>query len=47
MGGLGLEGIIGEQMVRGMGVLFLMWNIPYIFALANPIRKQGRSLIEQ
>ena len=26
--------------VRGIGVLFLMWNVPYLFALKNPIRYQ-------
>ena len=25
-------------MIRGMGVLFLMWNVPYGVALWNPIR---------
>jgi len=34
--GFGLEGLAGAQMVRGMGVLFVMWNVPYIFALLNP-----------
>jgi len=27
----------GEAAVRGVGVLFLMWNIPYLFAAYNPI----------
>jgi|APSaa5957512622_1039677.scaffolds.fasta_scaffold103604_3 hypothetical protein len=45
MGGFGLEGIVGEQMVRAMGVLFLMWNVPYAFALVHP-RKYRSSLIE-
>jgi len=45
MGGFGLSGLIGEQMVRGMGLLFLMWNIPYIFALADPACNRT-SLIE-
>jgi len=33
-----LSGVAGEAAVRGVGVLFLMWNIPYLFAVANPIR---------
>ena len=33
-----LEGIIGEAMLRGLGVLFLIWNVPYAMALWNPIR---------
>ena len=33
-----LEGVIGEAMRRGLGVLFLMWNVPYAMALWNPIR---------
>jgi hypothetical protein len=40
-----LAGVSGEMMVRGMGILFLMWNIPYIFAISNP-RKRIVSLIE-
>jgi len=33
-----LSGTAGEAAVRGIGVLFLMWNVPYLFALQNPIR---------
>lgn len=36
--GFELEGTIGEAMVRGMGVLFLMWNVPYVVALLHPVR---------
>jgi hypothetical protein len=25
-------------MVRGLGVLFLMWNVPYLVALWHPVR---------
>jgi hypothetical protein len=35
-----LSGTAGEAAVRGIGVLFLMWNVPYLFALQNPIRYQ-------
>jgi hypothetical protein len=30
-------GPAGEAMVRGMGVLFLMWNVPYFVALVHPV----------
>jgi hypothetical protein len=33
-----LSGEAGEAAIRGVGVLFLMWNVPYLFALQNPIR---------
>jgi hypothetical protein len=33
-----LSGIPGEAAIRGFGLLFLMWNIPYLFALVNPVR---------
>lgn len=33
-----LPGEIGEAMIRGMGVLFLMWNVPYAVALWDPTR---------
>ena len=45
MAGFGLEGMAGEQTVRALGLLFIMWNVPYAFALANPI-KHRVSLIE-
>ena len=45
MGGFGLEGAAGAQMVRAMGLLFVMWNVPYAFALADPLRNRV-SLIE-
>ena len=35
-----LSGATGEAAIRGVGVLFLMWNMPYLFALQNPIRYQ-------
>jgi len=43
--GFGLEGAAGEQIVRAFGLLFLMWNVPYAFALVNPV-KHRISLIE-
>ncbi len=33
-----LAGPAGEGMVRGLGVLFLMWNVPYAVALWHPLR---------
>jgi hypothetical protein len=33
-----LSGAAGEAAMRGVGVLFLMWNVPYLFALQNPVR---------
>jgi len=40
-----LGGVPGEGMVRGLGILFLMWNVPYAVALWNPPRNR-RSLYE-
>ena len=36
--GFQLGGPAGEAMVQAMGVLFLMWNVPYAVALWNPIQ---------
>ena len=33
-----LSGPVGAATIQGFGVLFLMWNVPYIFALTNPIK---------
>ena len=33
-----LDGSIGAAMLRGMGVLFLMWNVPYGIAVLDPVR---------
>lgn len=33
-----LEGAVGEAMLRGLGVLFIMWNVPYAVAMWNPLR---------
>ena len=40
-----LQGTVGDATIRGFGVLFLMWNIPYFFALIHP-QKYRISLIE-
>jgi len=33
-----LSSASGEAAVRGVGLLFLMWNIPYAVALIHPLR---------
>ncbi len=33
-----LNGLPGEIAVAGTGLLFLMWNVPYLFALLNPVK---------
>jgi hypothetical protein len=33
-----LSGVAGETAVRGFGILFLMWTLPYFAALADPVR---------
>ncbi|MBE0684447.1 MAG: hypothetical protein IH585_00450 [Anaerolineaceae bacterium] len=35
-----LSGIPGEISVAGVGLLFIMWNVPYAFALWNPIKNR-------
>ena len=40
-----LRGLPGEAAVRGMAVLFVMWNIPYLVALWHP-RRHRVSLYE-
>ena len=43
--GFEISGEAGIAVIQGMGLLFLMWNIPYLFALTNPV-KRLLSLIE-
>lgn len=38
VGAYELSGTAGEAAVRGIGVLFVMWNIPYLFALKDPLQ---------
>jgi hypothetical protein len=33
-----LSEIPGEAAVRGFGILFLMWSIPYVYAIIDPVR---------
>jgi hypothetical protein len=44
MAGFGLSGLPGAGMLRGLGLLFVMWNVPYVFAAVHPI-KHRTSLI--
>ena len=43
--GFELSGVPGNAMIQGMGLLFLMWNIPYVAALIHP-QKHFLSTIE-
>jgi hypothetical protein len=35
-----LSDTAGEAAIRGFGILFLMWNVPYLFAVKDPVRHQ-------
>lgn len=37
-GSFELTGVSGNAAIRGMAVLFCMWNIPYVFALLDPVK---------
>ena len=37
--GFEVGGVGGEVIVRGFGILFLMWNVPYVAALVHPLRQ--------
>ena len=43
--GFELSGAAGSAVIRGMGLLFVMWNVPYVVALLHPVRHRV-SLIE-
>jgi len=43
--GFELTGVVGEQIVRAIGLLFLMWNVPYAVAFIDP-QKYRVSLYE-
>jgi hypothetical protein len=38
--GIELTGIPGAAAVRGIAVMFAMWNVPYLVALWNPARNR-------
>ena len=40
-----LGGEPGRAVVIGIGILFVMWQVPYLFSLVHPLRNH-RSLIE-
>ncbi len=40
-----LSGEPGRAAVIGIGILFVMWQVPYVFALVHPLRNR-RSLVE-
>ena len=40
-----VSGVPGASLVSALGILFLMWNVPYLFALYHPVR-QRTSLIQ-
>jgi len=33
-----LNGEVGDAVIRAFGILFLMWNVPYLFAAWHPRR---------
>jgi len=43
--GFEVSGIAGETLVRGLGILFLMWNTTYPLAIWNPRRYRWLFLI--
>lgn len=43
--GFSVSGIVGRMLVQSLGILFIMWNIPYFFAVLNPYTHRV-SLIE-
>ena len=36
--GFELTGVPGSAMIQALGLLFIMWNIPYIVAMIHPVR---------
>jgi hypothetical protein len=42
--GFELGGAAGTAVIQGMGLLFVMWNVPYVFALLDPIRNRRSHL---
>jgi len=43
--GFELSGQVGDAMIRALGLLFMMWNVPYVVALIHPVNHRV-SLIE-
>ena len=44
VGNFELNGIPGQAMVQALGLLFIMWNVPYAAALIQPIRNRNSHL---
>ena len=38
--GFEVSGVAGAKIVQGMGILFLMWNVPYVYAALDPVRNR-------
>lgn len=38
MGGYELSGEVGRAVIVGYGILFLMWQVPYFFAIFDPVK---------
>lgn len=38
--GFEVSGVAGDALVRGTGILFVMWNVPYLVALTDPLRRR-------
>jgi len=43
--GFEVSGVAGEALIRGIGILFLMWNVTYPLAIWNPWRYRWLLLI--
>ena len=43
--GFEVSGVPGEALIRGMGILFLMWNVTYPLAIWNPRRYRWLVLV--
>ena len=40
IGAFELAGVPGRAAVQGVGILFLMWQVPYVFAAVNPVQNR-------
>jgi hypothetical protein len=36
--GFELSGQVGDAMIRALGLLFVMWNVPYVVAIIHPVK---------
>ena len=43
--GFGVQGAVGNAIIRSIGLLFVMWNVPYLVAFLHPIKHRA-SLVE-